>query len=73
MKEIKVYRTYSYGGYEGRDIVKRTFETIELAKANAKNDTWNNNFRLYEVVITFNGVVTEVENFIEEIPCGRDI
>ena len=72
MKKIKVYRTYSYGGMEGRDIIKRTFETIELAKENAKNDTWNDGFRLYEVVITFDGSVTEAENFIGEIACGRD-
>lgn len=73
MTQITVFRTYSYGGTEGRDVTKRTFETIELAKENAKNDTWNSGFSLYEVVITFDGIVTEKETFIEEIICGWDL
>lgn len=73
MKEIRMYRTYSYGGMEGMDLETRTFETIELAKVDAKNDTWNSDFTLYEVILTFNGVITETENFIEKILCGRDI
>lgn len=73
MTQITVYRTYSYGGVDGREVEKKTFETIKLAKENAKNDTWNSGFKMYEVVITFDGIVTEKETFIEEIICGRDI
>ena len=73
MKEIKFYRTYSYGGVEGRDKVVRNFETIRLAVENAVSDTWNDNFKLYEVKMIFNGVITESEKFLENLTCGRDL
>ena len=41
MKEITFYRTYSYGGMEGRDKEVRNFETVELAAQDALKDTWN--------------------------------
>lgn len=74
MKEIIYYRTYSYGGEEGRTIEKRNFDTIELAKQDALLDTWNDDFSLYEVKLTFNGRVTENERNLEDkIRSGRDI
>ena len=73
MKELKFYRTYSYGGMEGREKVVRNFETIRLAVENAANDTWTDNFKLYEVKMTFNGVITESEKYLENLTCGRDL
>lgn len=73
MKEINFFRTYSLGGMEGRTKVVRNFETSELAKENAINDNWNDNFELYEVKLTFNGIIIETETFIEKILCGRDL
>lgn len=72
MKQITVYRTYSFGGMEGRDKEVRTFETESLARTNAMVDTWNDNFSLYRVEIIFDGWVREEETFIATIPCGRD-
>lgn len=73
MKEIYYFRTYSWGGMEGRTQVIRNFETIELAKEDAINDTWNEAFTLYEIKLTFNGRVVENERFLEKIACGRDL
>lgn len=74
MKEITYYRTYSLGGVELKNIQKRDFETIELAKKDALLDTWNESFSLYEVKLIFNGTVTEIERKLESnIKCGRDI
>ena len=67
MKEIYYFRTYSWGGMEGRTQVIRNFETIELAKEDAINDTWNEAFTLYEIKLTFNGRVVENERFLEKI------
>jgi len=73
MKQIIYYRTKSYGGMEGRDIVIRNFETLELAKDNALSDTWNDSFSLYEVTLIFDGMIVETETFIERIKCYRDV
>ena len=73
MKEICFFRTYSLGGMEGRTKIVRNFETSELAKENAINDNWNDSFELYEVKLTFNGIVIETETFLEKIICGRDL
>lgn len=73
MKEIKMYRTYSYGGMDGTTLEKRTFKTMELAIANAKKDNWNSDFSLYEVIISFNDEIAETENFIKDIASKRDI
>lgn len=72
MKEITVYRTYSYGGTEGKTVEKRTFETEQLARENAKKDTWNDDFSLYRVVVTIDGIICEREEFIGKIICGCD-
>lgn len=68
---ITLFKTYSYGGLEGRDIEVKTFATIEQAKQDALNNTWNSGYQLYEVVASTTGKL--VERFICDIPCGRDI
>lgn len=73
MREICFFRTYSLGGMEGRNREIRNFETIELAKENALNDTWNDNFQLYGVKLIFDGKITETETFLENLVCGRDL
>lgn len=71
MKQIEFYRTYSFGGGDGRTIVFREFETEELARQNALEDTWNDGFKLYKGVITLNGRITQTETYISHIPCYR--
>ena len=58
MKEITFYRTYSYGGMEGRTEEVRNFETVELAVEDALKDTWNEQFKLYKVKMIFDGKIT---------------
>ncbi|MBQ7104980.1 MAG: hypothetical protein IJN90_03910 [Bacilli bacterium] len=72
--ELKFYRTYSWGGVEGRDIEKRDFVTESLARKDALLDTWNNGFSLHEVTLTIDKRVTEKDKVLEkELECGYDI
>ena len=71
--KIIFYRTYSYGGMEGKTLEKKDFETEYLAKLNAMSNNWNSDYTLYEVTIEFNGVIKKSEKFLGKIPCGRDI
>ena len=73
MKEIIYFKTYSYGGIDNNLVETRSFETPDLAKADALKDTWNINFHLYEVTMIFDGVVTEKEKSLGRIVCGRDL
>ena len=73
MREIKFYRTYSYGGEEGKSIEKREFETIPLAKQDAINDTTNTDFLLYEVTMVFDGKITETKKYLCDLVCGKDL
>ena len=73
MKEIIFYRTYSYGGMEGRTKEVRNFETVELAVEDALKDTWNEQFKLYKVKMIFDGKIIEEEKYIEPLVCGRDL
>lgn len=72
--EIKFYRTYSWGGMEGRDIEKRDFVTESLARKDALLDTWNNGFSLHQVTLTLDKEVTEkIEEIEKKIKCGYDV
>jgi len=74
MREIIFWRTKSYGGSDGSDIIVRNFETPEIAKQDALEDDWNSGFFLYEVTLTFNdGIITEKEKLLGQIPCYRSI
>ena len=73
---LTFYRTWSYGGMEGRTLEKRDFISIEDAKQNALNDTWNDSFALYEIslMVYDKGEIKEISYKLEEkIPCGRDL
>jgi len=72
--EIKFFRTYSWGGVEGRDIEKRDFVTESLARKDALLDTWNSGFSLYQVTLSLDKEVIEKEEEINrKIRCGYDI
>ena len=77
MKNVFVfYRTWSYGGTEGRNLEKRNFDTIENAEKDALEDVWNYSFSLEEVTLSVNdkGRISETSiNLKERIPCGRDL
>ena len=73
MRQIKFYRTYSYGGMEGRTVETRDFETEKLARENAIQDEWNTNFYLYEMTMTFDGEIKTEGKIISKIICGREI
>lgn len=64
-----IYKTVSLGGMEGRDREVRYFSTEEAARENALNDTWNDNFTLYE--ISFKDNDKGVERRIGNIESGR--
>jgi len=73
MKEIKFYRTYSYGGPEEKSMEKRAFETVDLAKNDAYEDVKNMDFMLFEVTMVFDGKITETEKYLGKLVCGRDL
>ena len=67
------FKTYSMGGTEGRDLEKATFLTEELARKDALNDNWNDDYTLYkvEIIANENGTIEERETKIADIACGR--
>ena len=73
MKEIIYYRTYSYGGMDDKDLTIRNFENPQLAKEDALMDKVNTNFKLYEIKLIFDGVVTEKKKQLEDLICYRDL
>ena len=73
MKQIEYFRTYSYGGEDGRELEIRNFETPELAKDDAISDMKNTHFSLYQINILFNGRITESKKYLGQIVCGRDL
>ncbi|MBQ2946978.1 MAG: hypothetical protein IJE04_03915 [Bacilli bacterium] len=73
MKQIEYFRTYSYGGEDGRELEIRNFETPELAKDDAISDMKNTHFSLYQISILFNGRITESKKYLGQIVCGRDL
>lgn len=73
MKQIIYYRTYSYGGLDGKDLEIRNFETIELAKEDAISDIKNNNFALYQISMVFDGKITESKKYLGQIVSGKEL
>ena len=72
-KTFTYYKTYSYGGMEGRTREEDKFETEEIARDYALRNTWNDNYTLYKVDVTLQGRITEEETFLCCIPCGREL
>ena len=73
MREIIYYRTYSYGGEDGKQLEVRNFETPELAKDDAISDVKNTHFALYQINMLFDGKITESKKYLGQIVCGRDL
>ncbi len=73
MKKIEYFRTYSYGGENGKELEVRNFETPELAKDDAINDLVNTNFTLYQINMVFDGKITETKKYLGQIVCGKDL
>lgn len=73
MREIIYFRTYSYGGEDGKTLETRNFETPELAKDDAINDIRNTHFALYQINMVFDGKITESKKYLGQIVCGRDL
>lgn len=73
MREIIYFRTYSYGGEDGKTLEIRDFETPELAKDDAINDIRNTHFALYQINMVFDGKITESKKYLGQIVCGRDL
>lgn len=48
------YKTTSWGGMEGRDIVERYFDTEENARKYAKTNTWDTGFEFFKCTATTN-------------------
>lgn len=73
MREVTFFRTMSLGGMCGRDVITKNFETEEMAREDAMRDTWNSDYFLYKVTMTFDGIITERKESLGEIPCPRAI
>ena len=73
MREIIYFRTYSYGGEDGKTLEVRDFETPELAKSDAINDIKNTHFALYQINMVFDGKITRTKKYLGQIVCGRDL
>ena len=73
MREIIYYRTYSYGGEDGKQLEVRNFETPELAKDDAISDVKNTHFALYQINMLFDGKITESKKYLGQIVFGRDL
>lgn len=73
MREIIYFRTYSYGGEDGKTLEIRDFETPELAKDDAISDIKNTHFALYQINMVFDGKITQTIKYLGQIVCGRDL
>lgn len=73
MKKIEFFRTYSYGGEEGKTLEKRDFETEILARDDAIKDLHNTDFALYQITMIFDGKITEIKRYLGQIVCGKDL
>lgn len=73
MKQIEYFRTYSYGGEDGKQLEVRDFETPELAKEDAISDMVNTNFTLYQINMVFDGKITQTKKYLGQIVCGKDL
>lgn len=72
-RKLILYRTKFFSLNDHSQVFQRTFETEELARANALTDPGHDDFSLYKVVFTFNGLVQEEENYLSKVPCYHDI
>ena len=72
-REMILYRTKFFELGNREQVFRRTFETEEIAKANALSDQQHENFSLYQVVIRFDGIVKEKEQYLAKIPCYNEV
>jgi hypothetical protein len=70
----KIYKTYSWGGMEGRDLEADYWVSAEAAKEAAAKDNWNTGYTLYEVTLTVgeNGRIKMTETKIGTLESGAD-
>ena len=73
MKKIEFYRTYSYSDNKDKRVETRDFETMELAKEDALNDSDNYYFTISKITMLFDGIIKTNVKPIGRIPCKKDL
>lgn len=75
MQEITYYSTVSNsnGGYDSPQMVTRNFESETLARLDALEDKWNEDFSLYRITIQLDGIVKINSIFLGKIKCYADL
>ena len=70
-----IFKTESWGGCDGHLLEKKYFLKEESARKEAKNNDWNEGYRLFKMKIKENEdgqLCVEEEVDLGKIPCGRN-